>query len=644
MFYWTLILLTLFLPIIAGASHPADEQVWGKADKVNEGGDPAEGGFVNLQNNSKICWETDPPGIIENCIYSDPAEDFVFGYYNTDTEASSVVARLNSAGIFDVTGGFYVGGSPFTDQDFTIPWTWDNEADTWWTPIILKAGLTSNQATYIAWQNYLGVDKWYLGQTGSNFQLYDLNQGYPRFFISMASNQWTASDSHLFKGSAGDERFTILGDADTVCIGPNEDTCLTRTGAGIIDYTQAQHTHLDDANAGLLTFDAMDEFLELPQIRPPIDDFYFLGAAAGVAQWKALPTTSFFNLSPRIHTHENNNNGGKLNETGMDLSGSWEWDNNADVPYRPIVLRGGNTSDQIVDILWEDKSGADLWELGKDDGNNFHIYDVEWAIDRLHLIIGGHNTYRPGEAGYDHIFEDYDSDERFRILGDADTVCIGPNEDSCISRASAGVFTFPSRSIDETAIQGHWRTLPNPVQLWNEGLRCDTPAVVQLGESGTQSPQILLGHCSMPGGNGQNGYYFGSVSMPDGWNPTPGISFRIHAIAIVNPTAIRNTRGLLQAQCVADEEKPESSWTNYANWVVSWGSGDTQWEQETSGDIAVIPDGSCSGGDMLYWRMTICDNIDSELADAGCINGNSTANPITSFVSMPIEYSWIPAD
>jgi len=265
-------------------------------------------------------------------------------------------------------------------MDLSVPWTWDNEADDWWTPIILKGGLTMDKPSYIAWQNYLGVDKWYVGSTGSHFQIYDLEHSRFRIYFSAFSNDYmtgSSSGDHFFNSSDLVTRFQIIGDEDTVCIGPNEDTCLTRTSAGVMDFSKAAHGH-----------DAGD----------------------------------------------------------VDLSVPWTWNNDADEEWNPIVLQGGKNSEVIVGIVFTNRSfnSDHVWALRKYGGNQeFSIYDSEWAIDRLRFYVGGHNEFAVGAQDKDHIFRDYDNGfSRFRILGDADTVCIGENEDTCLTRLSAGVLDF----------------------------------------------------------------------------------------------------------------------------------------------------------------------------------------------------------
>ena len=117
-----------------------------------------------------------------------------------------------------------------------------------------------------------------------------------------------------------------------------------------------------------------------------------------------------------------------------------------------------------------------------------------------------------------------------------------------------------------------------------------------------------------------------------------------YELMIEDGQSTKYIRGLINAQWVGHGDIPVSGWTAYDNWTINYTSADLTHEHLYSNVMAITPDGSYSAGDTLYWRIVVCDNVDSEVGDTGCIDGQSTAWPYMSFASMPIEYALNPTN
>ncbi len=123
----------------------------------------------------------------------------------------------------------------------------------------------------------------------------------------------------------------------------------------------------------------------------------------------------------------------------MDLTVTYTFNNAADSAYTAIEIQAGSSADQTALVAFKDFGGADEWTIGKTSGNAFRIHDTDVNVNRLFFTGGGNSTYRGGVAASDHLFQSDLGTTRARILGDADTLCLGTAEDTCLNRSAAGI-------------------------------------------------------------------------------------------------------------------------------------------------------------------------------------------------------------
>ncbi len=113
-------------------------------------------------------------------------------------------------------------------------------------------------------------------------------------------------------------------------------------------------------------------------------------------------------------------------------------DNNGDTGI-DFTLVSGTTGSQTTRILFSDR-GTIEWITQKDGADAYSIREAVLGINRVAFDLAGTSTYLSGAVTADHIFGNSAGTVRGRFLGDAGTICIGPAEDTCLSRNAAGVY------------------------------------------------------------------------------------------------------------------------------------------------------------------------------------------------------------
>jgi len=94
--------------------------------------------------------------------------------------------------------------------------------------------------------------------------------------------------------------------------------------------------------------------------------------------------------------------------------------------------------------------------------------------------------------------------------------------------------------------------------------------------------------------------------MPDGWNAGT-VVFEVTAVILDDPAATEVLQGVINAQCVSDEDPATGTWTANQGLDITWVTGDVQYDTQKVTATAITPDGTCAAGDILYWRYVVCD-------------------------------------
>jgi len=109
-----------------------------------------------------------------------------------------------------------------------------------------------------------------------------------------------------------------------------------------------------------------------------------------------------------------------------------------------IAIDSGSTAAFGAFIKFYDR-GTLKWEYGKETGGNNFVgpFDNSVSVIRQYFQAGSHSSYASGSTTGDHIFTDSVGTERFRILGDADTIAIGNSENTTLTRLAADSLDLP---------------------------------------------------------------------------------------------------------------------------------------------------------------------------------------------------------
>jgi hypothetical protein len=288
----------------------------------------------------------------------------------------------------------------------------------------------------------------------------------------------------------------------------------------------------------------------------------------------------------------------------------------------------------------ESNESTDLGEIAVT-GDTYSIF-TEPSADKLLIAVG--NLW-PTAANVD--------------ASGAAAITIGSGDvtDITISTDGSGTneLVLPNNSVGETEIDdnaiGNDQMADNAVgaaeiapitktMYWGagamstDGTNCADPTETTAGGAGGPGQYTI--NCPLTA----DGEIYGSTVLPDGFvgGASSNLVFELSAYIADDPGATEDLHSVIYAQCVGDGDAISSSWTNHDDINVQFVTGDAQWDIAQDDNTAFDPDGTCAAGDVLYWRLEVCQAV---AGNCGTASTMDTTN--TYLIGMKMEYTWDPA-
>ena len=162
-----------------------------------------------------------------------------------------------------------------------------------------------------------------------------------------------------------------------------------------------------------------------------------------------------------------------------------------------------------------------------------------------------------------------------------------------------------------------------------DGTNCADPAETTIASTGPKQYSI---NCPLTA----DGNLYGHTVLPDGFvgGASSDLVFELSAYIADDPGATEDLYAVIYAQCAGSGDAASGSWTNHDDIDVQFVSADAQWAVRQDEAAAFDPDGTCAAGDVLYWRLRVCQ---AASGDCGSASTFDTTN--TYIVGMKMEYT-----